>query len=90
VSRTWGTHTKCDTDGGLVVEPQKNTQRNGRLVFDQVWPQNSVVAVLARTGGGTWWHNEGCIKAKQLFVEHVAVGSKLRSWSILPLAEWID
>jgi hypothetical protein len=36
------------------------------------------------SGGGTWCHYEGCVKAKQLWVEHVAVGPKNQEFSILP------
>jgi hypothetical protein len=43
--------------------------------YDRVWPQNSSVAVSVGIGGGTWRHHEGCIEAKQLHVEHVAVRS---------------
>ena len=45
----------------------------------QVWwfgPQNSVVAVMKGTSGGTWHDRGGCVKAKQLRVKDVAVGSK--------------
>jgi hypothetical protein len=38
--------------------------------------ENSVVLVPVGIRGGTWHHREGCIKAKQLCVEHVAVRSK--------------
>jgi hypothetical protein len=44
--------------------------------FAEFGPQNSEVAVPVGIGGNTWHHNEGCIKAKQLRVERVAVGSK--------------
>jgi hypothetical protein len=44
--------------------------------FAEFGPQNSVVAVLEGTGGDTWHHNEGCVKAKQLCAEHMAVRSK--------------
>jgi hypothetical protein len=43
----------------------------------QVWwfgPQNSVVAVLEGTGGGTRRDREGCVKAKQLRAKKVTVG----------------
>jgi hypothetical protein len=33
VSRTWRTHTWCDTQGRLVVEPRKTTQLYRRHVF---------------------------------------------------------
>jgi hypothetical protein len=71
VSRTCG--TRCDTHGGLVVEPQKTTQRYGRRVFDRVWSQNSAVAVLLGIGGNTWRHHGGCVEEKQLRVECVAI-----------------
>jgi hypothetical protein len=41
--------------------------------FAEFGPQNSAAAVSEGTGGDTWHHNEGCVKAKQLCVEHVAV-----------------
>jgi hypothetical protein len=44
--------------------------------FAKFRPQNSMAAVPMGIGGGTWHHNEGCIKAKQLRVEHVAIGLK--------------
>jgi hypothetical protein len=44
--------------------------------FAEFGPQNSVAAVLEGTGGGTWRHIEECVKAKQLCVKRVAVGSK--------------
>jgi hypothetical protein len=44
--------------------------------FDEFGPQNSVVAIPMGNGGGTWHYSEGCIKAKQLRVERVVVGSK--------------
>jgi hypothetical protein len=73
MSRTWGTCTWCDTHGGLVVKPRKSTQRYGRRVFNRVWPQNSAVVIPVGIGGDMWHHHEGCVKAKQLRVEHVAV-----------------
>jgi hypothetical protein len=79
---------RCATHGGLVTDPQKTTLRYRRWVFDRVWPQKSMVAVLAGTGGSTWRQSKGCIKAKQLRVERVASDKKPRSWSIFPLAEW--
>jgi hypothetical protein len=44
--------------------------------FAEFGPQNSVVVVPKGTGGGTWYNRGGCIKAKQLRVKDVAVGSK--------------
>jgi hypothetical protein len=44
--------------------------------FAEFGPQNSMATVPEGTGGGTWHHNEGCIKAKQIRVERVAVGPK--------------
>jgi hypothetical protein len=58
--------------------------------FVEFGPQNSAAVVPKVTRGGTWHYSEGCVKAKQLRVERVAVGSKTRSWSIVPLVEWID
>jgi hypothetical protein len=40
-------------------------------------PQNSVVAIPKGTGGGTWRHSEVCVKAKQLRLKRVAIGSKI-------------
>jgi hypothetical protein len=54
--------TWCDTHDCLVVDPRKTTKRYGRRVFDRIWPQNSAVAIVEGTGGGTWCHNEGCYK----------------------------
>jgi hypothetical protein len=44
--------------------------------FAEFGPQNSVVAVLERTDGGTWYDRGGYAKAKQICVKDVAVGSK--------------
>jgi hypothetical protein len=44
--------------------------------FAEFGPQNSVVAVPEGTGGGTWRDRGGCVKAKQLHVKDVVVGSK--------------
>jgi hypothetical protein len=44
--------------------------------FAEFGPQNSVVAVPEGTGGDTQRDRGGCIKAKQLRVKDVAVGSK--------------
>jgi hypothetical protein len=58
-----------------VAEPQNHpTLRMAGL--DEFGPKNSTTAVLKETGGDMWHHNEGFIKAKQLCVERVAVGSK--------------
>jgi acetyl esterase/lipase len=39
-------------------------------------PQNSTAAVLVGISGGTWYHSEGCVNAKQLPMSRVAVRSK--------------
>jgi hypothetical protein len=44
--------------------------------FAEFGPQNSAVAVLEGTGGGTRRDRGGCVKAKQLRVKDVVVGSK--------------
>jgi hypothetical protein len=44
--------------------------------FAEFGPQNSTMTVLEGIGGGTWRHSEGCVKVKQLRVEHVGVRSK--------------
>ena len=44
--------------------------------FAEFGPQNSAVAVPEGTGGGTRRDRVGCVKAKQLRVKGVAVGSK--------------
>jgi hypothetical protein len=44
--------------------------------FAMFGPQNSVAVILEGTGGRTWHHSEGCINAKHLRVERVAVESK--------------
>jgi hypothetical protein len=44
--------------------------------FAEFGPQNSTAAVPEGTSGGTWRDHEGCVKAKQLRVKDVAVGSK--------------
>jgi hypothetical protein len=75
VSRTWGTLTRCNTHRGLVVEPQNHPML--RMVgFAEFRPQNSVTVVPEGTGGDTRRQGEECVKAKQLRVERLAVGSK--------------
>jgi hypothetical protein len=50
----------------------------GMAGFAEFGPQNSTTMVPKGTGGDTWHHNnEGCVKAKQLCVKRVAVGSKI-------------
>jgi hypothetical protein len=44
--------------------------------FAEFGPQNSMVAVPEGTGGGTRHDRGGCIKAKQLRVKDMIVGSK--------------
>jgi hypothetical protein len=44
--------------------------------FAEFGPQNSAVAVPEGTGGGMRCDRGGCVKAKQLRVKDVAVGSK--------------
>jgi hypothetical protein len=44
--------------------------------FAEFGPQNSAVVVLEGIDGGTWHDRGGCIKAKQLRVKDVVVGSK--------------
>jgi hypothetical protein len=56
--------------------------------FSEFGPQNSMAAIPEGINGDTWHHIEECVKVKQLRVERVAIVP--RSWSILPLAEWID
>jgi hypothetical protein len=56
----WRTCTRCGTYNG----------------FPDFGPQNSMVAVPEGTGGSTWRDRGGCVKAKQLRVKDVAVGSK--------------
>ena len=75
MSRTWGTHTRCDSHGSLVVVPQ-NHHALRMTGFDEFGPKNSTTAVLDETGGVTWYHSERCVKAKQLRVERVFVRSK--------------
>jgi hypothetical protein len=41
--------------------------------FAEFGPQNLEAVVPKGTGGGTWCHNKGCVKVKQL---RVAVGLK--------------
>jgi hypothetical protein len=68
--------TRCgahDKIGGLGL---KNTQRYGCASFAEFVPQNSAVVVPEGTGGGTWRDRGGCVKAKQLRVKDVVVGSK--------------
>jgi hypothetical protein len=63
VSKTWGARTRCDTHGGLVVEPQNHPSLS-MVDFGEFVPENSAAMVLEGSGGGTWRHSEGCVKAK--------------------------
>jgi hypothetical protein len=45
--------------------------------FAEFGPQNSAVEVPEGTGGGTRRDHGGCVKAKQLCVKDVVVGSKI-------------
>jgi hypothetical protein len=76
VSRTWGTHTLCDTHAGLVVEPQ-NYHVLWMADFAKFKPQNLTEAVSKGTAGSTWHLSEGFVKTKQPRVEFVDVGSKI-------------
>jgi hypothetical protein len=44
--------------------------------FAEFGPQNTAVAILEGTSGGTRRDRGGCVKAKQLRVKDVAVGSR--------------
>jgi hypothetical protein len=57
----------------LVVWASKPPSATG---FAEFGPQNSVVAVPEGIGGSKQHDRGGCIKAKQLRVKDVAVGSK--------------
>lgn len=72
MSRTWEVRMWCTTRVGFEVEPQNHPSTS----FAEFGPQNLVVAVLAGIRGDTWHHREGCVKAKQLCVECVAIISK--------------
>jgi hypothetical protein len=52
--------------------------------FAEFGPQNSASTVpeTERTVGGTWRDHRRCVKAKQLRMKDVIVGSKSNSWSI--------
>jgi hypothetical protein len=64
-SRTSGTHvldvgmrTRCDSLGGLVVDPQ-NHPALLMVGFAEFGPQNSAVVVPEGTDCGMWCHNKG-------------------------------
>jgi hypothetical protein len=44
--------------------------------FVEFGPQNSAAAVLEGTSGVRWHYRGGCVKAKQLRVKDVVVGSR--------------
>jgi hypothetical protein len=44
--------------------------------FPEFGPKNSAVAVPEGIGGGTRRDRGGCVKAKQLYVKDMVVGSK--------------
>jgi hypothetical protein len=54
----------------------KNHPSLRMMSFVEFGPQNSMAVVPEGIGGGTWRHNEGCVKSKQLCVEDVVVVSK--------------
>jgi hypothetical protein len=68
---SWRTRTWCSTQSGFGGLGLKITLR--MMSFAEFGPQNSVVVVLEGTGGDTWHHNEGCVKAKQLCAKRMAV-----------------
>jgi hypothetical protein len=75
VSRTWGrAHAAILTAVWWFGRQNHPTLR--MVGFAEFGPQNSMTAVLVGIGGGMWHHSEGCIKAKHLCVECMAVGSK--------------
>jgi hypothetical protein len=39
--------------------------------FAEFGPQNLATAIPKGISGGTWNHNKGCVKAKQLHVESI-------------------
>jgi hypothetical protein len=57
--------------------------------FVEFGPQNSVAAVLEGASGGTWHHNKGRVKVKQLRVECVVVGLKIQELVHFAPGEWI-
>jgi hypothetical protein len=59
--------------GGLGLKNHPVLQMVG---FGDFGPQNSVAVVPKGTNGDMCHHIEGCVKVKQLHVEHVVVGSK--------------
>jgi hypothetical protein len=59
----------------ITFGPQNHTALR-MAGFAEFGPQNSAVAVLEGTGGGTRRDRGRCVKAKQLCVKDVAVGSK--------------
>jgi hypothetical protein len=72
---SWRTHTRCGTHdgfGGLGLKPPALRM----IVFAEFVPQNMVVVVPERTGGGMWRDRGGCVKTKQLRVKDMVIGSK--------------
>jgi hypothetical protein len=57
--------------------------------FPEFGPVNSIMTISAGIGGGMWHHNEGCIEAKQLHVECVAIRSKPQELVYFSPAKWI-
>jgi hypothetical protein len=87
-SRTGGTRvqdvracTRCDTHGGLVIEPQNHPALRMEG-FGEFGPKNSVAAcgVIAKRA------SRQCNFVWSAWPSY----RKPRSWSILPLAEWVD
>jgi hypothetical protein len=76
---------RCATRGGFMVERQNHPA----ATFTEFGPQKLVVAVLAEIRGGTWRHHEGCVVAKQLCVERMAVRSKSQELVHFTPVKWI-
>jgi hypothetical protein len=78
-SRTGGTHVwswrTCTRCGAHDRFGPQNHPALRMASFAEFGSQNSA-AVPDGTGGGTWCDHRGCVKAKQLQVKDVVVGSK--------------
>jgi hypothetical protein len=64
-----------DGFGGLGLKIQNHTALR-MTGFTEFRSQNSAAAVPEGIGGGTWRDRGGCVKAKQLCVKDMTIGSK--------------
>jgi hypothetical protein len=72
---SWRTRTRCSTRQVWWFRSQNHPALQ-IVGFAEFGPPNSVMAVPEGTGDSTWPDHGGCVKAKQLRVKDMAIGSK--------------